>query len=143
MTFGKIQENQFVLRLERGEEIVFVIKDFCLKQNIQNATLSGIGSVENPTLAHYKVDTQKYSEKELQGVFEVTALLGNVALFEGKPLLHPHITISDESMQAFAGHLVKGIVSATLEIFITVLPSTFEKKHNEQIGLKLYDFPNK
>lgn len=142
MTFGKVQENQFVLRLERGEEIVSAIKDFCLKQNIQNATFSGIGSVENPTLAHYRVDTKKYSEKEMQGIFEVPSLLGNVAIFENAPLLHPHITISDETMQAYAGHLVKGTVSATLEVFITLLPSTFEKKQNEQIGLKLYELPN-
>jgi uncharacterized protein len=139
MTFGKVQENQFLLRLEKGEEIVTTIKNFCIQQNIRNATLIGIGSVEKPTLAHYKVDTKKYSEKELEGVFEVTALLGNVALFENQPLLHPHITVSDENMQAFAGHLVKGPVSATLEVYITVLPSSFEKKHSEEIGLKLYD----
>lgn len=139
MTFGKIQENQFMLRLERGEEIVDTLKNFCLQQNIKNATISAIGSVENPTLAHYKVDTKKYSEKTLEGVFEVTALLGNVALFENQPLLHPHITISDENMQAYAGHLVRGTVSATLEVLITVFPSAFEKKHNEEIGLKLYN----
>ncbi|MBA3724415.1 MAG: DNA-binding protein [Candidatus Levybacteria bacterium] len=141
MTFGRIQDNQFILRLERGEEVLSVLKIFCQDHRIKNASVSGIGSIESPTLAHYTVDTKKYSEKELVGVYEVTALLGTVALFEKQPLLHLHITLGDESMQAFAGHLVSGTVSATLEVIITVLPSAFEKEHDEEIGLKLYTFP--
>ena len=141
MTFGQVQENQFIIRLERGEEVLSVLKTFCQDHGIKNASVSGIGSMESPMLAHYKVDTKKYSEKELAGVYEVTSLLGTVALFEGQPLLHLHITLGDETMQAFAGHLVKGPVSATLEVIITVLPSAFEKEHDEKIGLKLYKFP--
>jgi uncharacterized protein len=143
MTFGKVQEGQFILRLEKGEEIVSTLKAFCVKQNIQNASFSGIGQTKNPTLAHYSVETQKYTEKELDGIFEVTSLLGTVAIFENEPLLHPHVTVSDETMHAFAGHLVKGTVSATLEVVLNVLPGKFEKKHDEEIGLKLYDLPEK
>lgn len=139
MKFGKIDDTKILLRLERGEEIVSTLQIFCGEHDIANASFTGIGSVENPTLAHYRVNTKKYTEKELQGVFEVTGLLGNVALHEGKPLIHPHITIGDEQMQAFAGHLIKGTVSATLEVIITIFPSIFEKKHDEEIGLNLYD----
>jgi uncharacterized protein len=138
MTFGKIDDTRYLLRLERGEEIVSVITSFCKEQKIANAGITGIGSVENPTLAHYRVDTKKYTEKELTGVFEVTSLLGNVALFENEPLLHPHITLGDEQLRAFAGHLVKGKVSATLEVILTVFPSMFDKKYDDTIGLKLY-----
>jgi uncharacterized protein len=143
MHYGKIQENQYVLRLERGEEVNATLQTFCTDQNIQNAAISGIGSIDTPTLAHYKVDNKKYSEKELSGVFEVTSLLGTVAIFENKPLLHLHITLGDENMHAFAGHLIKGIVSATLEVLITVHPTSFEKKYSEEIGLKLYEFSKK
>ena len=132
-----------MLRLERGEDIHEQLTTFCNDQQIINATITGIGSIENPTLAHYFVDTKKYSEKELPGVFEVTGLLGNVALFEEKPLLHLHITISDEQMRALAGHLVRGTVSATLEIHLISYPSAYEKKHDEEIGLNLFDLPEK
>jgi hypothetical protein len=143
MTFGLIQENQYILRLERGEEVIATLKAFCMEHGIKNASVSGIGSIETPTLAHYRVDTKKYSEKKLEGIYEVTSLLGTVAIFEGQPLLHLHMTLGDENMQAFAGHLVSGTVSATLEVMMTVLPSAFEKKHSEEIGLKLYDFKEK
>ena len=140
MTFGKIDDTRYLLRLERGEEIISTIETFCQRKLIVNAGISGIGSVDDPTLAHYRVDTKKYSEKQLIGIFEVTSLLGSIALYEKKPLLHLHITLGDENMYAFAGHLVKGIVSATMEVIITVFPSTFEKKYSEEIGLKLYEF---
>ncbi len=139
MKIGKISDNQYILRLEREEEVVSTLTSFCEKHGIKNAWLTGLGSIDNPTLAHYKVDNKKYSEKKIEGIFEVTNFTGNIALFEGKPLLHPHITLGDENMQALSGHLVHGTVSATMEIKIEVLPTEFTKSMSEEIGLKLFD----
>lgn len=139
MKVGQISETKYLLRLERGEEVIATLTAFCEKHEIKNAWITGLGSIDNPTLAHYKVDDKKYSEKQLSGVFEVTNFTGNIALFEDKPLLHPHITLGDEQMQAFSGHLVRGTVSATMEVMITVLPTTFTKSMSEEIGLKLFD----
>ena len=41
--FGK----QYVIRLEKGEEIVSSIKDLCEKENIKLGSLSGIGAVNS------------------------------------------------------------------------------------------------
>jgi predicted DNA-binding protein with PD1-like motif len=139
MKVGKISNTQYILRLERGEEVVSTLTAFCGNHGIKNAWLTGLGSIGNPTLAHYKVDNKKYSEKKIEGIFEVTNFTGNIALFEGKPLLHPHITLGDENMQALSGHLVHGTVSATMEIKIEVLPTEFTKSMSEAIGLKLFD----
>jgi len=143
MTYGKVTDTTYLIRLERGEEVVATLKSFCLKENIKNGEVRGIGSIETPTLAHYRVDNKKYSEKELPGTFEVTSLLGTVALANNEALLHLHITLGNEQMQSFGGHLVKGIVSATLEMTLTVYPSEFSKSHSEEIGLNLYDLPEK
>lgn len=142
MTYGKVNENQYLLRLEKGEEITEVVKHFCKIQNIQNASISALGSIESPTLAHYRVDSKKYSEKALEGIFEVTSLLGTVGMAEGEPVVHLHATISDESMTVFGGHLAKGRVSATLEMVLTVFQTSFEKIPNEEIGLKLFELPD-
>ncbi|HWY79171.1 MAG TPA: hypothetical protein VNW29_02330 [Candidatus Sulfotelmatobacter sp.] len=47
-------------------------------------SIAGIGSVDDPILAHYRVDTKKYSEKQLTGIFETASLLGTVAMYEEK-----------------------------------------------------------
>lgn len=141
MTFGKLTETQYILRFERGEDILTGLKTFCNQQNIKNASASGIGSLENPTLAHYRVDTKQYSEKAFEGVYEVTSLLGTIAVMDDAPLPHLHVNLGDENMQTLAGHLIKGTVSATLEITITVYPTTFAKEHDAEIGLNLYQLP--
>lgn len=141
MYYSKVSLNKYLIRLVRGEEINTSIKKFCRKLNIKNAGLSGIGSVDDPTLAHYRVDTKKYKEKMLSGIFELTSLVGNVGVFEDEALVHIHVSLSDEEMRAFGGHLVKGNVSATAEITLTVFESDLRKSHDDEIGLKLWDLP--
>ncbi|OGH11145.1 MAG: hypothetical protein A2857_04030 [Candidatus Levybacteria bacterium RIFCSPHIGHO2_01_FULL_36_15] len=139
MFYANIKNNKYLIRLERGEEVNTAIKDFCSKNSIKNAVFSGIGSIENPTLAHYKVNNRKYSEKILMGIFELTNLTGNVGICENELLVHSHISISDDQMNSFGGHLVRSTVSATAEIFLTDLGTSFLKSYNKQIGLKLWD----
>lgn len=141
--YSKVDSNKYLMRLLRGEEVNAEIKKFCKELNIKNAGISGIGSIENPTLAHYRVDTKKYKEKMLNGIFELTSLIGTVGVFEDEPLVHVHVSLSDEEMRAFGGHLVKGSVSATVEIVLTVYGSKNTKSYDKKIGLKLWDFPEK
>jgi len=60
---------------------------------------------------------------------------------EQKPLVHPHISISNEQMEVFGGHLMTGKVSATVELVLQNLGSSYAKKMDEEIGLKLWDLP--
>ena len=139
MTFGKLDDKTYLIRLSRGEDVHETIKTFCNDHEIKNALVSALGSLENPTLAHYRMDTKKYSEKKLEGVFELTNLTGNIGIFEDDIILHFHVTIADENMQAFGGHLVQGNASATIEMTITVYPTTYVKQFNEEVGLKLWE----
>ena len=141
MRYSKVNKFVYLIRLEKGEEVIDSITKFCEKLNISNASFIGLGSVENPVLAHYNVNIKKYSEKELKGIFELTNITGNVAVFEKKPLVHSHVTLSNEKMQAWGGHLVKGAVSATVEVILQVLDAACEKKQDDAIGLKLWDLP--
>ena len=143
MYLSKVSANKYLIRLVKGEEMNTSIKRFCKKLGILNATLSGIGSLKNPTLAHYRVDTKKYKEKTFRAIFELTSLIGNVAIFEGEPLVHAHATISDQNMDSFGGHLVEGEVSATVEIVLDILDSKHTKSYDEEIGLKLWDLPER
>lgn len=139
MFFTKVSEDKFLIRLKKGEKILQSLLKFCQKMNIANGSLSAIGSVEDPVLAHYRVDTKKYSQKNLKGIFEIASMTGNIGLFEGQPAVHIHVVISDESMSALAGHLVEGTVSATLEVILVKFNTSLTKSLDEEIGLKLYD----
>ncbi len=131
----------YIVRMDPDDDIIDKLQQWCRAQGIVNASITGIGSVKNPCLAHYRRDTKKFTEQKLTGIYELTALVGNIGLVDGsQPLVHVHATLSDETMQAFGGHLVKGICSATAEIILTPLPTRFRKDFNNDIGLKIWDF---
>lgn len=139
MLYSRVAEDKYLIRLKRGELVNESLKKFCQKMEIKNGAIFAIGSVLDPTLAHYKVDNKKYSQREFKGVFEVTPMNGNIGLNEGQVLIHNHIVISDESFQAYGGHLVEAQVSATLEVILIKFDSNLTKSFDEEIGLKLYD----
>jgi len=140
MKSAQLDANNYALRLELGDDIHEQVQGFCKQNSINNAAVQGIGSVDSPTLAHYSIKTKQFTDKQLDGILEVTSLLGNVALVDGEPFAHIHVTVSDQEMVARAGHLVQGKCSATLELIITAYPSHHWKTDNEDIGLKVWDF---
>lgn len=140
MKYARLSDNTSALRLDPGDDIHDTLQQFCADQGIDNAQVQGIGSVESPSLAHYTMETKQFTDQQLPGVYEITALLGNIALVEGKPFAHLHVTVSDPQMMVRAGHLVKGACSATLELFVTSYPAHHTKAQDDRIGLKVWQF---
>lgn len=140
MKTAKLDDEVYGLTLEPGDDIHGSIQSYCADYDFANAEISGIGSVDSPTLAHYSMKTKKFTDNEFDGIFEVSSLIGNVSLVDGRPFAHVHVTISDINMNAHAGHLVKGTCSATLELILRPFPSRHTKSDNDTVGLKTWDF---
>ena len=59
---------------------------------------------------------------------EVTSFIGDIAVFNGKPVAHTHVNLADKDGNGHGGHLLRLIVGPTLEVFITVEPTPLYKK---------------
>jgi predicted DNA-binding protein with PD1-like motif len=140
MKYAEFAPNVYGLRLERGDDIHATLRDFCTGHGIANAEVSGIGSVEDPKLAHYSIESRHFTEQQFTGIYEIVSLLGNIALVEGEPFAHLHTTISDTRMTAHGGHLAAGRCSATLELIITAYPSKYAKRREIPVGLNVWQF---
>jgi predicted DNA-binding protein with PD1-like motif len=140
MKSASLNDHTFALRLELGEDVHTVVQDFCADHAIKNASVQGIGSVQNPTIAHYSVVTKEFTDAKLDGIYEATSLLGNIALVDDKPFAHLHVTLTGPDMAAKGGHLVRGECSATLELILTAYATDHTKSHHDAIGLKVWDF---
>ncbi len=138
MKFAK-HNTGFVIRLEKGEQIIQVIKDFCKTNTITSAYFNGIGAVQNAELGYYRLDQKEYYWKKFDTAMEVVSLTGNVSLVDGEPFLHIHTVLSDENFQTVGGHVKEGVVGATLEIFMQTLSIPITREFNEEIGLNLLD----
>ena len=140
MTVAK-SGNLYLMRLDPGDDIPETIQAWCQGQKILNGVISGIGSIENPVLAHYRRDAKRFSQRKLAGIYEITSLNGNVGQVDGGlPLVHLHVSLANEQMSAFGGHLVSGDCSATAELVIEPLTTDFRKNFDESAGLKIWDF---
>lgn len=139
MQFKK-QENFYVLKIARGEEINEQIKRFCQKEAPNGGFFSGIGAIDSVTLAHYRVDEKRYTDESFNQPLELTSLVGNVCFKENNEMIvHSHATLSDSSMQALAGHLVKGVISGACEILFFPFEEKIGKEYDEETGLSIMD----
>lgn len=139
MKYKTLSKDKYILRLEKDEEIVNSVLDFCTSSNIKAGYLSGIGAIQNVDLALYELDSKKYSKKHLDGPFEIVKLSGFIALLENDIKAHLHIAISDHEMKVFGGHLDSAIVGATCEILIEKFNIELKRYADSEIGLNLLD----
>jgi hypothetical protein len=69
----------------------------------------------------------------------VLALLGDIALQDGKPKLHAHVVLGRRDGSACGGHLLAARVRPTLEVIVTESPAHLNRKHDPRSGLALID----
>ena len=135
--FGSV----YVVRLDRGDEVVASITELCRKEFIRLASIEGLGAADHAVVGLYDVEEKKFHGTELNGPMEITSLIGNVTTKDGKVYLHIHINLCDETAAAKGGHLVECRISATSEIFVRTVAGTVERRLDEEVtGLNLFAF---
>ena len=132
--------NSYVLRLNKGEEITESLKQFCSKENINTAEITGLGASNLVEIGLFNTETKEYKTNTFKGMFEITSLIGNATRKDGEVYLHLHINFSDETNSVKGGHMVRCNISATSEIIINKIDGTVGRELSEEIGLNLIKF---
>ena len=133
-------DNKFIVRIDKGEEIVETLKKFCEKNEIKLGLITGIGAANKITVGLFETKTKKYHSKEFVGDYELAPLIGNVSTKDGEVYLHLHVNLSDSEHKSFGGHLNSAVVSATCEVIIDSINGTVDRSFSDEIGLNLYKF---
>jgi predicted DNA-binding protein with PD1-like motif len=132
-------DKRMVVVLSRGEQIMASLTKLCEAEGIEGGAFYGLGAVDEAELASYDVPNKKYNQQTLTGVFEVTNLTGTIGMMDEQRIVHGHITLADEQMKAWGGHLVEARVSGTMELVITMF-ERLAKHHDEATGLNIFKF---
>jgi hypothetical protein len=132
--------NKYIVRIDKGEEIVETLKKFCEKNNIKLGVITGLGATNNAKVGLYNTEEKKYYSKELTGDYEIAPLYGNISTMDGEFYLHIHANLCNQENKSFGGHLNSAIVSATFEAVIEIIDGEVEREFNKEIGLNLYKF---
>lgn len=132
--------NTLIIRAEKDEDIIEVLKEVIEKENITLGTVSCIGAVKQIELGLFNTLDKIYSKKEFRGDFEIVSLCGNISTMEHKPYLHLHMAIADNKQYTFGGHMTKAIVSATAELTVNIIDGKIDRYFDEEVGLNLMKF---
>ncbi len=126
-------EEDFFVNLRK------VAKEYKLMSGI---FICALGMLKDVTINYltYPKETGKYASKEYRGPFELCGMTGNLGFFDNELFSHVHVVLADKSNRCIGGHLAKGTVNATLEVFMLIPDIKFERKFDRKTGLKLLGF---
>ena len=138
MQYSKLSvKAEYILKLELGDKIHDSILNFCEKEKITTAWITGLGAIKDISLGYYNLQTRQYQFQKYAEIYEVMGLVGNVALVDNKPFAHIHTSISDENNTTCSGHLEYATVAVTLEVRLTAYSQVIERMFEQASGLKL------
>ena len=129
----------YLVVLYRGDDILSGMTEFAEKLNITFAHFNGVGAISSGRLGSYDRDKQMYHIIPIKGQAEITSFIGNIAVYNGKPVVHVHMSVSQSDGTMRGGHLFNAIVWPTLEIIVTVEPMPVYKKKEDDTGFVLTD----
>jgi predicted DNA-binding protein with PD1-like motif len=129
----------FLLRIETGEEILPSVLEFARAHSIEAGVLSGLGAAYGVVLGYFDRRARDYVRMKVEEEVEIVSMQGNLALKEGQPYAHVHVTVSGRDFRALAGHLFEGRAGATCEVLVTPFPGTVRRIKDDRTGLFLLD----
>ena len=131
--------TKYIIRIDKGEEIVETLKIICKNNQIKLGSVSGIGAANKIILGLFETANKKYHSQEYNGDFEIVPLAGNISTMKGETYLHLHANIADTKHNSFGGHLTSARVSATFEVIIDSIDGEVDRKFSDEIGLNLLE----
>ena len=135
-------DNTIIVRLDVGDEIMSSIRKIVMDENIKLAQINGLGATSDFTIAVRNNDTKQFDPIDYKGRYEIANLHGNVTTLNEEAYLHIHISCANENGDCIGGHLLKCVISATAEIFITIYNGIVERQVNDKTGLNVFKFNN-
>jgi predicted DNA-binding protein with PD1-like motif len=120
-----------------GDEIMSGLTDFAVKYQVKSAHFTAIGDVTSAKIGWFDPVKKLFKVNPINEQSEITSMVGDIALFNGTPVVHAHINVAAQNGSVRGGHLLEGFISPTLEVTMTVEPVPLYKKVDAATGLVL------
>jgi hypothetical protein len=131
--------KQYAVIFYRGDEAFSGLLEFAQKYHVTSAHFSAIGAVDGATLGWFDPQRKMYKKIPIQGQHEVIGMSGDIALYQGKPVVHTHMLVGNSDGSTQGGHVLAAYVSPTLEVMVSVDPVTMQKRFDPDTDLTLID----
>ena len=138
MEYRRGENGVYAVVLHTGDDPIEALTEFARRERITGAVF-GIGALEWAEIGYFDVHKKQYLVRRVDGFFELLSLMGNIVFVDGEPVVHIHIILGKPDYSTVGGHLMKGKVSVTGEIF--VFPADIPqltRQESAEFGLKLW-----
>jgi hypothetical protein len=131
--------KQYAVIFYEGDEAFSGLLEFAQKYQITSAHFTAIGAVSGATLGWFDPQRKMYKKIPVVGQHEVIGMSGDIALYQGKPVVHTHMVVGNPDGTTSGGHVLAANVSPTLEVMVTVDPVTMQKRFDPATDLTLIE----
>jgi hypothetical protein len=131
--------KQYAVIFYQGDDAFSGLLEFAQKYHVTSAHFTAIGAVNGATLGWFDPQRKMYKKIPIQGQHEVIGMSGDIALYQGKPVVHTHMLVGNSDGTTQGGHVLAAYVSPTLEVMVTVDPVTMRKRFDPDTDLTLID----
>ena len=140
--FFQAVEGGYIVRVERGEELIGALETLMEQEQIGSGTVTGLGATSFARLGIYDIAARVYVDRTFEGDHEVCNLTGSLSWHEGAPFPHVHMVLTDFELRAVGGHCFEAIAGATIEIFVRCFGERIDREMDDELGLHLMSLSN-
>ena len=133
------EEKVYAIVFLKGDEVLSGLTDFAAKYGVSDAHFTGIGAVSSVTTAWLDLDKKMYHPTVTHQQVEVLSLTGDIAAFNGKPIVHMHAILGRRDGSTVGGHVWELNANPTVEVFLTANTAPLAKRPDPSSGIKLID----
>src|SRR5437667_10996070 len=120
--------KQYAVIFYQGDEAFSGLLEFAQKYQITSAHLTAIGAVNGATLGWFDPQRKLYKKIPINGQHEVIGMSGDIALYQGKPVVHTHLLVGNSDGTTQGGHVLPAYLSPPWAGMNTVDPVTMQKR---------------
>jgi uncharacterized protein len=133
------ETKQYAVIFYQGDEAFSGLLAFAEEYHVTSAHFTAIGAVSGATVAWFDPQRKTYKKIPVVGQHEVIGMSGDIALYQGKPVVHTPMVVGRPDGTTQAGHVLDAYVSPTLEVMVTVDPKAMQKRFDPETDLTLID----
>jgi predicted DNA-binding protein with PD1-like motif len=136
---GGEETQEYAVIFSKGDEAFSGLLDFAEKYHVTSGHFTAIGALSGAVLAWFDPQKKMYREIPISTQVEVLSMIGNFAVYQGKPTVHTHMVVGHRDGTTGGGHVIEAVVFPTLEVFVTTDAVPLHKRYNPETDLTLID----
>jgi len=136
---GQGEPRAWAIIFRDGDEIMSGLLDWAQREKVSGGYLSGIGAFSSALFGWFDKSQKAFRNIPVKDQIEVVGLTGDIGLVGDKPALHIHGSVAHSDGTIRGGHLIMGVASPTVELFVTESGFPLHKREDPATTLQIFD----